>query len=99
MLKQKPFLSMLTFLGFQVNAAIEEGYGHKILFSDIYEGLEERNLFEILNAKLPGILELIRKQNLKLPFALSSDESMSHKSLLHLARCTTHNPYSNAEID
>ncbi len=44
-------------------------------------------------------LELIRKQKLKKPFALSSDESMSHKSLLHLTHCTTHNLYSNAEID
>lgn len=34
-------------------------------------------------------LELIRKQKLKLPFALPSDESMSHKSLLHLSLCTT----------
>ncbi|WP_445627566.1 PIN domain-containing protein [Nostoc sp. DSM 114167] len=44
-------------------------------------------------------LELICKQKLKKPCALPSDESTSHKSLLHLTLYTTHNPYSNAEID
>ncbi|HYW21173.1 MAG TPA: hypothetical protein VE956_18120 [Nodularia sp. (in: cyanobacteria)] len=58
MSEQKPFLSILSFLGFQVNAAIEEGHGNKISFSDIYKGLEERNLFELLNEKLPGILDI-----------------------------------------
>lgn len=58
MSEQKPFLSILSFLGFQVNAAIEERHGNKISFSDIYKGLEERNLFELLNEKLPGILDI-----------------------------------------
>lgn len=58
MLEQKPFLSLLTFLGFQVNAAIEEGHGNKISFNDIYEGLRQRNLFEVLNEKLPGVLDI-----------------------------------------
>lgn len=58
MSEQKPLLSMLSFLGFQVNAAIEKGYGNEISFNDVYEGLEERNLFELLDEKLPGSLDL-----------------------------------------
>jgi hypothetical protein len=58
MSEQKPWLSMLSFFGFQVNAAIEEGYGNAISFNDVYKGLEERNLFELLNEKLPGVLDL-----------------------------------------
>jgi hypothetical protein len=58
MSEQKPWLSMLSFLGWQVNIAIEKGYGDKISFSDIYNGLKGRNLFELLNEKLPGVLDL-----------------------------------------
>ncbi len=58
MSEQKPWLSMLSLLGFQVNAAIEKGHGNKISFHDIYKGLEERNLFELLDEKLPGVLDL-----------------------------------------
>jgi hypothetical protein len=58
MSEQKPLLSILSFLGFQVNAAIEKGHGNKILFNDVYKGLEERNLFELLDEKLPRVLDL-----------------------------------------
>ena len=58
MTEQKPLLSILSFLGFQVNAAIEKGHGNKILFNDVYKGLEERNLFELLDEKLPRVLDL-----------------------------------------
>jgi hypothetical protein len=58
MSEQKPYLSILSLLGFQVNAAIEKGYGNKILFNDIYKGLQERNLFELLDEKLPRVLDV-----------------------------------------
>ena len=58
MSEQKPFLAMLTLLGRQVNAAIEKGYGNKISFNDVYKGIEERNLFELLDEKLPRVLDL-----------------------------------------
>ena len=58
MSEQKPFLAILTFLGLHVNAAIEKGYGSKISFNDVYKGLEERNLFELLDEKLPRVLDL-----------------------------------------
>lgn len=41
MSEEKPWLSMLSFLGFQVNAAIEKGHGNKISFDDVYRGLKE----------------------------------------------------------
>jgi len=56
--EQKPFLAILTLLGFQINSAIEEGHGDKVSFNDIYTGLEKRTLFEILQDKLPGALDL-----------------------------------------
>lgn len=55
--EQKPRLSMLSFFGFEVNSAIEKGHGNTISFSDVYKGLEERNLFELLDRKLTGILD------------------------------------------
>ena len=58
MSEKKPKLCMLSFLGFQVNAAIEKGYGNKISFNDVYMGLEERNLFELLDKKLPKVLDI-----------------------------------------
>ncbi len=58
MSEQKPLLSMLCLLGRQVNAAIEKGHGNKISFNDVYKGLEEKNLFELLDEKLPGVLDL-----------------------------------------
>lgn len=58
MSEEKPWLSMLSFLGFQVNAAIEKGHGNKISFDDVYKGLKERNLFELLDDKLPGVLDI-----------------------------------------
>lgn len=58
MSEQKPLLSILSFLGLQVNAAIEKGYGNKILFNDVYKGLEDRNLFELLDEKLPRVLDI-----------------------------------------
>ncbi|MBD2060671.1 hypothetical protein NDI37_25455 [Funiculus sociatus GB2-A5] len=58
LLKQKPSLYMLSYLGFQVNKAIEKGYGNEISFKDVYKGLEERKLFEILDEKLSGVLDI-----------------------------------------
>jgi len=58
MSEQKPWLSMLSFLGFHINSAIEKGYGNEVSFNDVYKGLEERNLFELLDEKLPKALDL-----------------------------------------
>lgn len=54
---KKPRLSSLTFLGFYVNAAIEDGHGEKITFDDIYKGLESGSLLEDLQTKIPGVFD------------------------------------------
>jgi len=37
---------------------LKKGHGNKVFFSDIYTGLKQRTLFEILQEKLPGVLDL-----------------------------------------
>ena len=53
----KPHLSFLTFLGFQLNSAIESGAGEKVSFTDIYKGVEWGTLIEDLDKKLPGVID------------------------------------------
>jgi hypothetical protein len=53
----KPFLVYLTFLGFQVNRAIERGYGDKVTFTTIYKGIEWGTLIEDLGRKLPKVID------------------------------------------
>lgn len=53
-----PRLSSITFLGFQVNAAIDAGLADKFPFNDIYKGLERGTLLEDLSNKAPGEFDL-----------------------------------------
>ena len=53
MIEDGPRLSSLAFIGFQINAAIDDGYADKITFEQVYKGLEDENLFELLNRELP----------------------------------------------
>jgi hypothetical protein len=46
---KKPSLPLLTFLGFQINAAIEQGYGEKVTFTNIYKGIEWGTLMDDLD--------------------------------------------------
>lgn len=50
----KPNLSTLSFVGFYVNAAISKGHLKAVSFDEIYKGLEESNLFEFLDNRIPG---------------------------------------------
>ena len=47
---QKISLTGLTFLGFQLNAAIERGEGNCLSFDDIHRGLDDGDLFERIEA-------------------------------------------------
>ena len=53
-----PRLSSITFLGFQVNAAIDAGLADKFSFDDIYMGLERETLLQDLSNKIPGEFDL-----------------------------------------
>jgi hypothetical protein len=53
-----PRLSSITFLGFQVNAAIDEGHADKFSFDDIYDGLERGTLLQDLSNRVPGEFDL-----------------------------------------
>ena len=53
-----PRLGTLTYLAFEVNAAIGEGHDDEFTFQEIYEGLEDRSLLQDLNDKLAGIVDL-----------------------------------------
>lgn len=50
--EKKPRLITLTFVGFQVNAAIEHERGD-IVFEDVYKSLGQGRLLEMLTEKLP----------------------------------------------
>lgn len=50
----KPRLTTLSFVGFYLNSAIANGHLESVSFEEIYFGLEQGNLFEFLNSKLPG---------------------------------------------
>ena len=47
----------LTFLGFLVNNAIDEGKGNDIPFHDIHTGIANRNLFEDLDRRYPDTFD------------------------------------------
>lgn len=47
-------LNTLTFLGFEVNAAITQGHGDAITFSELYKSLENGTILEDLKKKIPG---------------------------------------------
>jgi hypothetical protein len=49
----KPKLSDLTLLACQVNSAIARGQGKTISFEDIHDNLEDGNIVEWLNKRLP----------------------------------------------
>ena len=49
----KPWLSSLAFIGFEVNAAIARGHADAFSFQEIYQGLENRTLLDDLKKKLP----------------------------------------------
>jgi hypothetical protein len=50
--EKKPQLSALTFVGFAVNSAIEDGAGD-VSFDDVYKSLEQGRLLEMLDEKIP----------------------------------------------
>jgi len=54
MLEIKPRLSTLSFVGFYVNAAISKSHLDSVSFDEIYTGLEQGNLFQFLDKKIPG---------------------------------------------
>jgi len=53
-----PRLSSITFLGFQVNAAVDAGHGAKFSFDEIYDGLERGTLLQDLSNKVPSEFDL-----------------------------------------
>ena len=50
----KACLSSLAFLGLYVNSAIASGHSESVSFDEIYEGLKNGTLLEVLDKKLPG---------------------------------------------
>lgn len=56
--QDKVWLYRLTALGFQLNSAIERGLGNKISFDDIHRGLDNGDLFERIEEKLPNKMDL-----------------------------------------
>ena len=57
-MSDSPRLSSITFLGFQVNAAIDAGLADKFSFDDVYKGLERGTLLRDLSNKVPGEFDL-----------------------------------------
>jgi len=49
----KPWLSSLTLLGFEINAAIERGTCSQLTFAEVYSGIEAGNLLASLNSRFP----------------------------------------------
>lgn len=56
-MSNKPWLSSLTFVGFYVTAALDQGKGAEVSFEDIYEGLERGTLLQDLKKKLPNTFD------------------------------------------
>jgi hypothetical protein len=54
----RPRLSTLTYLAFQIVAAIDEGHEDKFSFQEIYQSLERRSLLQDLSHKLPEVFDL-----------------------------------------
>ncbi len=75
---KKPRLSSLTFFGFQVNAAIERGYGEKLNFKNIHKGIEWGTLIEDLDKKLPDVFDFG-------PFTVSKEEREGFLEALRFA--------------
>lgn len=50
----KPRLSTLSFVGFCINSAISNGNIESVSFDEIYTHLENGDLLEFLDQKLPG---------------------------------------------
>ncbi len=50
----KPRISILSFVGFYVNSAIANGHLESISFDELYTALDQGQLFEFLDMKLPG---------------------------------------------
>jgi hypothetical protein len=71
MFEQKPRLSSLASLGFQVNSVIAEGHGDAVTFNEIYSGLENGTLLKDLDQKLPD------KFDFSVFFARDMDEGLS----------------------
>ena len=53
----KPGLSVLAFLGFSINMAMESDYKNNISFNEIYESLENGIILEILDNKIPNFFD------------------------------------------
>ncbi len=54
MSEPKPRLSTLSLIGFHINSAIANGHLEKISFQEIYQNLEQGNLLDYLDKKIPG---------------------------------------------
>ncbi|MEC6899996.1 hypothetical protein [Photobacterium piscicola] len=50
----KPSISTLSFVGFHVNSAIANGHLESVSFDELYTALEQGQLFEFLDSKLPS---------------------------------------------
>lgn len=57
-MRNYPRLSALTYLGFEINSAIDEGHGREFTFEEIYLGIETGTLLEILSEKLSDVVDL-----------------------------------------
>lgn len=58
-MENKLLLSELTFFGFNINFALDDGKGQDISFEDIYSGLESGRLLRNLVEKYPDTFNLI----------------------------------------
>ena len=58
MLEKKPKLSLLSLIGFNINSAISNGHLDSISFEDIYTAINDENLFELLDRKIPEYFKL-----------------------------------------
>lgn len=56
---ERPWLTSLTFLGFQLNGSLEEGYlgdgDHGLTFDEVYDGLENGTLWKVIKKRVPDI--------------------------------------------
>lgn len=50
---EKPYLSSLTLLGFELTSAIENGAGPLVSPNEAYQSIESGTLFQVLAEKLP----------------------------------------------
>lgn len=52
-----PWLSTLSFVGFEVNSAIEGGYGKMVSFDDIYSSIDRGTILEDLDKMIPDAFD------------------------------------------